>query len=345
MEKFPSIEQFRNVVSKVARRAGYVGQDENDQPIYNSIIKKPTLKFRGTIKLHGTNAGIVSYPDNPMIQYQSRERVLTLDADNAGFMSHMATNNRGFNLIKAMLSLLQVEKEEEKTLAIYGEWCGGNIQANVAITGLPKMFVVVAVKYGDDWQDMEKLKNIHENTELVFNIMQFPSWELEIDFDQPAEAQNKLVELTIAVETECPCGKFFGKSGIGEGIVWMCLNSEWNNQDFWFKVKGEKHSASKVKTLAEVDVVIAKAITEFVDRTVTVQRLEQGLQNLTNEQQKQFEITSIGDFIRWVFNDIIKEEADVIAASGFDQKKLGSPITIAAKRWYLEKLNQSAFIK
>jgi hypothetical protein len=92
--------------------------------------------------------------------------------------------------------------------------------------------------------------------------------------------------------------------------------------------------------MAAVDVEAARAISEFVDSTVTENRLVQGLQNLTGEQLKPFEMTSLGDFIRWVFNDILKEEADVIAASGFDQKKLRGPIANKARQWYVKRLNE-----
>jgi hypothetical protein len=50
-------------------------------------------------------------------------------------------------------------------------------------------------------------------------------------------------------------------------------------------------------------------------------------------------MSSMGDFIRWVYGDVIKEESDTIAASGFDVKKLGVPIANASRKWYVEKLN------
>lgn len=46
---FPSIEQFRQVVSSVKRSDGYNNKDSDNT----------TLTFQGTVKLHGTNAGIV----------------------------------------------------------------------------------------------------------------------------------------------------------------------------------------------------------------------------------------------------------------------------------------------
>ena len=86
MIRFPSIEQFRTVIRHVQQQTRYVGKDENGDAIYNASKPLPTLKFRGTVKLHGTNAGIVYDFETDDFTYQSRERVLTLTQDNAGFM-------------------------------------------------------------------------------------------------------------------------------------------------------------------------------------------------------------------------------------------------------------------
>ncbi len=51
--KFPSIEQFRNVVRNVEHRSSYVGMDDNGDAIYNKLLPNPTLVFEGTVKLHG----------------------------------------------------------------------------------------------------------------------------------------------------------------------------------------------------------------------------------------------------------------------------------------------------
>ncbi len=66
---------------------------------------------------------------------------------------------------------------------------------------------------------------------------------------------------------------------------------------------------------------------------------EQGLDNLVREQLKPFEMQSLGEFIRWVYNDIIKEEVDTIVANGFDPKKLGGPVANKARLWYINKFN------
>lgn len=337
MYPFPSINQFRSVVKRVREQAAYQGKNEAGEAIFNPVPKYPKLNFSGTVKLHGTNAAIVSSPEG--ITFQSRERVLTRTADNAGFMAHMEQHLGTVCEMLGSVDAYHGVKTYDHTTAVYGEWCGGNIQKGVAITGLPKMFVIFAITINGVWVDVPK--HLTYGAAAIHNIQNFQSWAIEIDFEQPETAQNQLAQLTAEVEACCPVGKALGVEGIGEGIVWRCTNDP--SPELWFKVKGEKHSASHVKTLAAVDVEAVAQVNEFVAMTVTEARLEQGLQNLLNEQLKPFDMTSMGDFIRWVHQDVLKEETDTLQASGIEYKKLGSPIAVAAKRWFVAKLNEETF--
>lgn len=349
MIKFPSIEQYRNVIHNVKFGATHA-QDVHTGELVEVEGELPTIKYRGTVKLHGTNASIVHDIKGSGFIYQSRERELSLTQDNAGFMLYMENHSQGvwslFEMIYTELGYNGAEADCP-SIAIYGEWCGQGIQKGVAISELPKMFVIFGIKayWSDDaetqatWLDLTDYHHIQSPEDRIFNIVNFETYEIDIDFKYPEIAQAKMVEITEAVEAECPVGKEFGVSGIGEGVVWAPVDNRWNNSRYWFKVKGEKHSASKVRTLAAVDVEAAATIREFVENTVTEARLEQGLHVLQNELQKPFVMQSLGDFIRWVFNDIVKEEEDTIVASGLDPKKLGGPIANAARPWYIKKFN------
>ena len=347
MIKFPSIEQLRTVVKNVQHKSRFVGLDEANEPVFDVSRPIPTLRFVGTVKLHGTNAGIVLDRTSVDYSYQSRERVLTLEADNAGFMAHMQSNQDAVDHVFASVMSLIQNLDDVKYICVYGEWCGGNIQKGVGISGLPKMFVVFGVKviFETDGADAEGRWLAIQNLEIqneeagIYNVHEFGSWTIDIDFNHPQLSQPKLIELTELVEAECPAGKFFGNCGVGEGIVWHCEEPGYTSSQLWFKVKGEKHSVSKVKTLAPVDVEAYKKQQDFIDSVVTEARLEQGIQNLINEQQKPFEMASMGDFIRWVFNDIVKEETDTIVTNGFDAKKLGGPIANKARPWFIQRLN------
>ena len=86
-----------------------------------------------------------------------------------------------------------------------------------------------------------------------------------------------------------------------------------------------------------VDVEKARSIEEFVNNCLTESRLEQGLDYL---QEMNFPLNekSTGDFVRWVNNDIWKEESDTAEASGISRKDLGKPISSRAVKWYFSKL-------
>jgi hypothetical protein len=189
------------------------------------------------------------------------------------------------NLINMVAKRSNVDLNDN-TISIYGEFAGGNIQKGVGITNLPKSFFIFGVKVspfpieGEDkprtayWVDYTDLGNSEVR---IYNIDDFPTYSLEIDFNYPELVQNKLSELTLAVEEECPVAKAFGFSGVGEGIVWSC---EYKGVVHRFKVKGERHSSSKVKTLASVDVEKINSIKEFVDYAVTESRFSQGIEKV-----------------------------------------------------------------
>lgn len=338
MYPFPSINQFRNVVQTVRNRAQYLGNDDvTGEALFNRAAKAPTMLFQGTVKLHGTNAAVVFQADSTM--FQSRERVLSLTADNAGFYAHMARMEVApvlVNIKDAIERQYELTVTPDSVIAVYGEWCGGSIQKNVAIAGLPKMFVIFALKFNDTWLDANKFV-LPTNSVNIHSIFYYPTWYMSIDFEKPEMSQNMLAHNTNIVEGCCPVGAAFGVEGIGEGIVWQCVDDP--SSDYWFKVKGEKHSASKVKTLATVDVHAVETLRDFIEEVVTPQRMQQGLNNILNEKMLPFAMTSMGDFIRWVQADVIKEESDTILASNIEVKKIGGPLALVCRRWFIEQLD------
>lgn len=346
MNEFPSIRQYRHVIKTVQLRTNYAGEDENGKAIYIPR-KQPTLKFRGTVKLHGTNAAIVQNFDTDggyEIRYQSRHNELTLEEDNAGFCAYMKKHEDTVHELLRRVGEISGDPFAEK--AIFGELAGaGTVKGKrTAVSHLDKFFSIFKIKIGNEWQDLEKFRDIEFPEVRIFNNLRFGCWEIPIDFERPYETQNVLADLTLKVEEQCPAGHHFGVDGTGEGIVWECIEPGWDASVgldpslLWFKVKGEKHSVTRVRTLAQVDVEVLRKISDFVDATVTEPRLEQGLQVLVQEQHKPFDKTTTADFIRWLYNDILKEEADTIAASELDPKKLGSPIANKARKWFMEKL-------
>lgn len=321
MKKYPSIEQFRNVIKAVRSIHDYRGKDENGLPIYEHKENYPVLKFQGTVKLHGTNSGIVKYSDG-RIEFQSRERVLTLQYDNAGFMATMIDKN---------LEFIFESFPHTDFVAVFGEWCGGNIQKGVAINGLDKMFVIFGVMVDDGWVALPR--DLHDNANGIYNVLQFPAYEVEVDFNHPELVQNNIIELTNKVEESCPVGLFFNRIGTGEGVVFTCTT----NPDLKFKSKGEKHSVTKVRTLNPVDVELLEDVNEFVSSTVTENRLMQGI-SYFKENNIKVDAKNTGQFLSWIVKDVLKEEKDTLELNGLDEKLVKNGIVTRARMWYLNSI-------
>lgn len=310
MYKYHSIEQFRNCIKEVQRLY-------KDKPL-------PTLTFTGSVKLHGTNAGVELPANIP----QSRNQVLTENNDSYGFYTFHKERKKIFQQIYDSLGL-------DLPVVIYGEWAGKRIQQNVAISKLDRAFYIFGIKVitGEDTHYWLKNYAINYPDEFIINVKAIQKYEITIDFNYPKLSQNRLQELTLEVEQECPIAKFFGVSGIGEGIVWEHINDE--GQMLSFKVKGEKHSSSKVKVLAAVDTEKVNSIKEFVDTVLTDARLEQAYFECNDPA----DMTGIGIFLKWINTDILKEESDTLEASGLTIKDVGSAISKQAKQWYINKIN------
>lgn len=323
MNKFPSIDQFRHAVRAERDAACFEGREPG------------VRRYVGTVKLHGTNAGIEMSEDGT-IRYLSRSRIIKPGDDNAGFATHMSNHEDAIEDILQDIGGKYCESGKGETVTIFGEWCGQGIQKGVGINSQEKMFVVFAILAGGRWLSPNLARR--NLSARIFNVCDFQTWEMDIDFSRPELAQNKLIDLTMAVEAECPVAKSFGYSGIGEGVVWKPADGDQSSK-YWFKVKGEKHSTSKVAILAEVDVEAFRKKDELVAAIVTTARLEQGLELQTGLFGRKLEMPEIGHFLRWVFNDVIKEESDRIEASGFQGKELGKPISDIAKRFYMKALD------
>lgn len=337
--KFPEIEQYRTIVDGIKYRTQYVGKDLNGIPIYDDTITLPIIKFGGTVKLHGTNAGFTLNKDGEMYP-QSRESVLSITEDNAGFALFVEKNK---DIIRTLFD--NIDFNGYDYITIFGEWIGKGIQKNMAINNLDKSFVIFDIKlsYESNEQgknlylpesEIKKLRSVDNN---IYNIYDFKTYEIEIDFNKPGESLEVLTKLTMDVENECPVGKSFGFSGIGEGIVWTFQDDD--GEKHRFKTKGPKHkgTSSKTKKIVEVDVEKINSVKEFVDYTVTESRLEQGIEKIFGFD-KHLDIKKTGDFLRWVVNDIMKEEIDTLIKNGLEPKDVNSSISIKGREWLFEKM-------
>lgn len=336
---FPDIGQFRNVIRAVQDKTRYVGKDSNGDAIYDPLKPLPVLNYTGFVKLHGSNGCIAFDPKTGEFWLQTRERICTVENDNAGFarfFTDLFNNNNGYHINGFLDKLFNsFINESRETIFIYGEWCGKGIQKNVAIADLPKMFVIFNVRVGGNWLPREKWKDIKFPEYNIYNIQDYKTYHLTIDFNRPELIQNDIVKIVEEVEKECPVGKAFGVSGIGEGLVWTPDDFEYQDGRFWMKTKGEKHSISRVKTLVPVDIEKVNSINDFISKVVTDNRCQQSITKL-REANKPLDRTSMGEFIRWIYNDIVKEESDTAKESNIELNKIGGEVAKAAKTWFFK---------
>jgi len=340
--KYPSIEQFRSIVATINRQASFVGLDENGDAIYDGLKPKPVLTFVGTVKGHGTNAG-VSFNDIDGIWYQSRENIITPTSDNAGFAFYAETNKdtflRFFDIIKFRESL----DLTTNTVTIYGEFAGGNIQKGVGLTNIPKSFFIFGVKITPHTSSEEEEKNnpaywvdsfgLINHAVRIYDIYDFKTYTIDIDFNHPELSQNTLIDMTIEVENECPIAKAFGfDNTIGEGIVFTTI---FNGNPLRFKSKGLKHSSSRVKTIASVDVEKVASIREFVDYAVTESRFNQGIEN-TFPNNEPVDIKKLGALMKWITDDVTKEEMDTMKANNLEPKDVNKYISTKVREMFMK---------
>lgn len=177
----------------------------------------------------------------------------------------------------------------------------------------------------------------------IYNTMNFKHWEFEIDFSRPSFAQNMMIELVEnTIEPNSPLGNQLGKeNNIGEGIV---VTFMYKDVLYRFKVKGKKHSNSKVKTLKPVDTEKEQVKIDFANYACPAWRLEQawqktfGIDNSITDPN----VKETGTFLRYVIADVWKEESDIAFQKGVETKDVNGLISKVARDWFMEELNKLA---
>ena len=355
MIKFPKIEQFSSIVSNIKKQTQFQGFDENDEPIMDRYAILPKVVFKGTTKCHGTNGSIAFNANTNEFWVQSRKNIITPEKDNAGFAFFVYSNEELFKKLIIQFAEEQNIDINRYMIVVSGEWAGKGIQKGVAITEASKFFAIFAVKLvpinsdGENEEDNQWVSDITtfpvDNEKRIFNIHQFGTFEIEIDFEKPQESQNKLIEYTDEVEKQCPAGKFFGvtENTIGEGIVWV---GEYKDRRKVFKTKGEEHAKSKVKTLRGVDLVSLNSSIEFANTVCKAWRLEQGAQEVCDTLNGgEYDIKKTGEVIRWVMKDILEEELVLIKEYGLTPKQFGAQVSKIVARWFKDEIEKQVMSK
>ena len=328
-----STPQFRALVSNI----------EHAHKTYN--VAPPTLKVRGGIKLDGANGTLRLDLDTDLVYVMSKETYLTTDRDNMGFRSFITANEPVvMALMEKAKQLCQVWANlrglKYDSIHVYGEWCGGSIVKSIALSKLPKHFVLFGIRLYDSTQDADHnrqgllppslVEQLKDPTGTIKSIWDFPYKELTLPFGDPdalAQAVAQMETWTEEAATLCPYGKAHGIEGVGEGWVWTVDPEVLDASDptlhyvsvrYMFKTKGSAHKTVKTKKLIEVRPEDFADLQAFVDLTVTEARVRQGLRLVMASadlpETATFPRERTKDVLDWVRADVMKEESDRLPA-------------------------------
>jgi len=361
LNRMTTIGDFRNIIKHIQHSTRYTGMDADGDPMYDKTAKMPVITAHGTVKLHGTNAG-VSYHKGELYA-QSKKNIITPDKDNAGFASFVELNKNLFITYMHLIWNMYDINTNENIITIMGEWAGGSIQKNVAINELPKQFYIFGVKIkpiydkvlSDEgvkpvittnnpsyWlEDFDIMNHQYINDNNIYTVEQFDTFDIDIDFNEPLLSQNKMIAMMEEVEKECPVGKFFNINGTGEGIV---FSFKYKGSTYRWKVKGDKYAGkSKVKKLKPVDEGKLRKKMEIVNQVTPNWRLVQMYDetfDVINGGVGDIKMT--GDYLRALIKDVWKEENDIIAEAGLTSKDINSRISKVGREYFMNRLDEEA---
>ena len=308
------------------------------------------VQYRGWVKLHGSNAGVVCTPAG--LQAQSRNRVITPEDDNAGFAAFAADGGR-----QAAIRELEAELrasagvEAELPVVFYGEWIGPGVQKGVAINALAErqwvLFAAASKAPDEERKRYLELPALGQRFASlgIYSIADGPARELELDFGHRGAlelAADAIEAATAEVDRRCPWAARFGIEGVGEGLVWHPLGEHFGDSELLFKSKGAGHQVAARKAKAErkaslLDPELLANAEAFVAYAVTGPRLEQGLEVL-REHGQAVELRNLGPFLAWLAGDIRRECALELDRNGLEWKQVAKPINEAAKAWFREQI-------
>jgi hypothetical protein len=320
-------------------------------PSFTSISPSPpTLSITGTVKLHGTHADILIYPDNAII-LQSRNCVnISTTSDNHGFAAAMATKSPVLHALrdqyleryKELNPDAQLDPHAPMTLA--GEWIGIGVQKGVALVHLSRRFVIVSVQINSAWVRDALYADLCNEDADIFNVSRATSYSAVINLMKPEAAEEQLQNLADAVAASCPFAKTFGVEGEGEGIVWK-FDAFPHESRVWFKSKGGKFKPNygpRPKKLPPSNEVagrrraMQKLVNGYAKAWCSEGRMEQGWDYL-REVGVERDRKGAGRFLEWVVGDVCREEKWDIEEMEMDVGMLKRAVTDIAKPWYVEK--------
>ena len=309
------------------------------------------VPYGAKIKLHGTNGAVRVCSDGEVF-VSSRTKIITPKDDNAAFAAFVEEHKASWTgKIRSRMEDLGMGRAD---LILFGEWCGPKINRAVAVCSIPeRVFAVFAARVitpgREDMYivDPAILSLLVEGIQRVHVLPWVEEFRVEIDFTKkPDELQKEMAQvndLVASVEAEDPWVKsVFGIEGLGEGVVLYPMSPEGvtieGYKNLVWKAKGEKHQTVAHSKPAQPDPTVVQGTKAFAELVVTPARLKQGARAVTQDGQLVFSPTTIGQFLRWIREDVEKETRAELEASGLDAKLAYQACIQKARAWYQEQL-------
>jgi hypothetical protein len=246
-------------------------------------------------------------------------------------------NGHGFyNFIRGSEDRLDWFARKED-MVIYAEWAGPGIQSKTACNQAPSKFMAIFAVVIEDrlvYEPAEIEKLLGEAPEGVY-ILPWLGKDVLVDMKNPDKHVDVINEHVEDVE-ECDPWilETFGVKGIGEGIVYYPLLPEEDIATIratMFKAKGEKHRTEKSKKSVSITPEKIKDIDTFCDTVLTRARLTQGVAEACLGSTDDLQI---GQFLRWVSADVIKECGDLLQGANLEWKDVAKQVNKKALAYF-----------
>jgi hypothetical protein len=306
----------------------------------------------GTVKLHGTHADIVIHSDHT-ITFQSRNLTnLSTAKDNQGFAAAMSQNTQALSQLKDLYLSRWRELsptsalDESLPVIIAGEWIGEKIQKGVAIAQLSRRFVIVSININSRWQRDQDYSGISLPNHDIYNASRAGVFNATLYPEDIQRTVTEVERLAEEVAARCPFAATFDRHGEGEGLVWKLAPRQYNsNPALWFKTKGGKFKPTffrPPKKTTNIDTVEEKrkAAAAVAEIWCSEQRMEQGW-DVLREKGVERDMKGLGEFLKWVQQDILVEEQAYIKRHEVDKPQLNIEIGRLGRVWYLARLERS----
>jgi len=298
----------------------------------------PTLTFTGSEKLHGENMA-VCYSQNE-IWVQGRTQVRTLLGDQNGMAQFVeSTKEIWLDLFKQLANTYKVNTTDN-TIVIDCEWAGGNIQrGNAACSGTDKgAYIFDYFRVINNDTDETQYKSTHgliiPKDKSIYLMSSFGTYSIVLNLNYPKECEIALKDLALQVEEHSPIAEYFNKpDNVGEGVYLTCFV---NDTLLRLKTKGDKHGGRpKVPKTPKVPLTDEQliAIDKLANLVTPEWRLNQAITETNATETKH-----VGEVIKWMMQDIAKEEQPTIISSGIELKKAQKAIIQIIKDYYFDSI-------